>query len=72
MLPSLVAVEFEVDSESAFHPGPLRVTFSSFGLPCCFSDPWRGWAENDAFRDDWCMAVDEGTKAIVALGNKAV
>jgi hypothetical protein len=52
VLPSFFVVEFKVDSESAFYSCPLCVTFRSFGLPCCFRYPWRGWAENDFFRDD--------------------
>jgi hypothetical protein len=64
VLPSLVAAKFKMDNESAFQPGPLCVTLRSFCLPCCFRDPWGGWAENDVFRDDWCMFVDERTKTI--------
>ncbi len=45
------------------------MTLRSFGLPCCFRDPW---AENDVFREDWCMFVDERTKTIVVLGDEAV
>ena len=72
MLPSLVTVKFKMDSESAFQPGPLCATLRSFCQPCCFSDPWGGWAENDVFRDDWCMFVDERTQTVVALGDEAV
>ncbi|EFX67036.1 hypothetical protein DAPPUDRAFT_115797 [Daphnia pulex] len=72
VLTSLVAVKFKMDGESAFQPGPLCATLRSFCLPCCFRDPWGGWAENDVFRDDWCVFVDEGTKTIVVLGDEAV
>ena len=72
MLTSLVAVKFKMDGESAFQPGPLCATLRSLCLPCCFRDPWGGWAENDVFRDDWCVFVDEGTKTIIVLGDEAV
>ncbi len=72
VLTSFVAVKFKMDGESAFQPGPLCATLCSFCLPCCFRDPWGGWAENDVFRDDWCVFVDEGTKTVVVLGEEAV
>ena len=71
MLPSLVAVEFQMYSEFALHPDPLCVSHLSFRLSRCISFPRFGWAEDDVFSDDKCMPVNEREKAIIVLGDEA-
>jgi hypothetical protein len=67
VLPSLVAVEFQMNSEFALHPDPLYVSHLSFRLSRCISDPRCGWAEEDVFCDRRCMLVYEREKAVVVL-----